>query len=145
MSNENKEKIDFNKRELTVETALYVMAIGAVLADGVVEDDELGVVCDIADMFGHESHFDDAISYHEHFKDIVFKPLPLLMFGPSEVVDLIGASKINGNKKRMESLIQQDAEKKIYFVNTEKREEESEGSEGTATYVRNQQVMPLKT
>jgi hypothetical protein len=69
MSNENKEKIDFNKRELTVETALYVMAIGAVLADGVVEDDELGVVCDIADMFGHESHFDDAISYHEHFKD----------------------------------------------------------------------------
>lgn len=69
MSDTKKDKIDFNKRELTVETALYVMAVGAVLADGVVEDDELGVVCDIADLFGHESHFDDAIEYHEHFKD----------------------------------------------------------------------------
>ena len=61
---------------------------------------------------------------HEHFKDIVFKPLPLLMFGPSEVVDLIGASKINGNKKRMNSLVEKGAEKNIYFVNTKKGEEE---------------------
>ena len=69
MNDNKKEKLDFDQRDLTVETALYVMAVGAVLADGIVEDDELGVVCDIADMFGHEAHFDDAISYHEHFKD----------------------------------------------------------------------------
>ena len=64
---------------------------------------------------------------HEHFKDIVFKPLPLLMFGPSEVVDLIGASKINDNKERMNSLIEEGTEKYIYFVNTTKRGEELEG------------------
>tara|TARA_B110000091_G_C13644026_1_gene402479 strand:+ start:433 stop:801 length:369 start_codon:yes stop_codon:yes gene_type:complete len=69
MNDNKKEKLDFDQRDLTVETALYVMAVGAVLADGVVEDDELGVVCDIADMFGHEAYFDDAILYHEHFKD----------------------------------------------------------------------------
>lgn len=72
MSEEKKEKapkLDFEKRDLTPEVAVYVMALGAVLADGKVEEDELGALADIADMFGHQVHFDDAYAYHEHFKD----------------------------------------------------------------------------
>tara|TARA_Y100000992_G_C21068525_1_gene397577 strand:- start:135 stop:512 length:378 start_codon:yes stop_codon:yes gene_type:complete len=72
MSEEKKDKgkkLDFDQRELTVDVAIYVMAIGAVLADGKVEEDELGAIGDIATMFNHIQHYEDATAYHEHFKD----------------------------------------------------------------------------
>ena len=72
MSEEKKDKgkkLDFNQRELTVDVAIYVMAIGAVLADGKVEEDELGAIGDIATMFDQIQHYEDASAYIEHFKD----------------------------------------------------------------------------
>jgi len=64
MANEDKKKIDFTKRELTPEGAIYVMAVAAVRADGVIEDDELGVIMEIAENLGHIEQVNDAIAYH---------------------------------------------------------------------------------
>jgi len=72
MNEEKKDKgkkLDFEQRSLTPEVAIYVMAIGAVLADGKVEEDELGAIGDIAALFDHAQHYEDAAAYHEHFKD----------------------------------------------------------------------------
>jgi hypothetical protein len=44
MTNENKKKIEFTKRDLTPEGAIYVMAVAAVRSDGVIEDDELNLI-----------------------------------------------------------------------------------------------------
>jgi len=72
MNEEKKEKgkkLDSEQRILTPEVAIYVMAIGAVLADGKVEEDELGAIGDIAALFDHAQHYEDAAAYHELFKD----------------------------------------------------------------------------
>jgi uncharacterized tellurite resistance protein B-like protein len=72
MNEEKKDKgkkLDSEQRSLTPEVAIYVMAIGAVLADGKVEEDELGAIGDIAALFDHAQHYEDAAAYHEHFKD----------------------------------------------------------------------------
>jgi hypothetical protein len=72
MNEEKKDKgkkLDSEQRTLTPEVAIYVMAIGAVLADGKVEEDELGAIGDIAALFDHAQHYEDAAAYHEHFKD----------------------------------------------------------------------------
>ena len=72
MNEEKKDKgakLDFTQGDLTVDVAVYVMAIGAVLADGKVEENELGAIEDIASMFNHHQHYEDATAYHEHFKD----------------------------------------------------------------------------
>jgi len=72
MNEEKKDKgkkLDSEQRILTPEVAIYVMAIGAVLADGKVEEDELGAIGDIAALFDHAQHYEDAAAYHEHFKD----------------------------------------------------------------------------
>ena len=44
MADEAKKKIEFTKRDLTPEGAIYVMAVAAVRADGVIDDDELSVI-----------------------------------------------------------------------------------------------------
>ena len=72
MNEEKKDKgkkLDSEQRILTPEVAIYVMAIGAVLADGKVEEDELGAIGDIAALFDHAQHYEDAAAYHERFKD----------------------------------------------------------------------------
>jgi len=64
MSNKDKNKLDFTQRELTIEGAMYVLAVAAVRADGVIEDDELTAILVIADTLGHNQQVDDAIAYH---------------------------------------------------------------------------------
>lgn len=64
MSDKDKNKLDFTQRDLTVEGAMYVLAVAAVRADGVIEDDELAAILLIADTLGHKQQVDDAIAYH---------------------------------------------------------------------------------
>jgi len=64
MSDKDKNKLDFTQRELTIEGAMYVLAVAAVRADGVIEDDELTAILVIADTLGHNQQVDDAIAYH---------------------------------------------------------------------------------
>ena len=69
MTNENKKKIEFTKRDLTPEGAIYVMAVAAVRSDGVIEDDELNLIISIADTLGHTQQLEDAIAYHTELGD----------------------------------------------------------------------------
>lgn len=62
-------KLEFSQRDLTVDVAIYVMALGAILADNKIEDDELDTVLYISELFNHGQHYDDALAYFEHFKD----------------------------------------------------------------------------
>ena len=64
MADEAKKKIEFTKRDLTPEGAIYVMAVAAVRADGVIDDDELNVILTIAKNLGHTQQVEDAIAYH---------------------------------------------------------------------------------
>jgi CTP synthase (UTP-ammonia lyase) len=64
MSEKNKNKLDFSQRELTAEGAIYVLAVAAVRADGVIEDEELNAILSIAETLGHNQQVDDAIAYH---------------------------------------------------------------------------------
>ena len=64
MSDKDKNKLDFTQRDLTIEGAMYVLAVAAVRADGVVEDDELASILVIAETLGHNQQVDDAIAYH---------------------------------------------------------------------------------
>tara|TARA_B100000945_G_C20374459_1_gene593847 strand:+ start:153 stop:521 length:369 start_codon:yes stop_codon:yes gene_type:complete len=64
MSDKDKNKLDFTQRDLTIEGAMYVLAVAAVRADGVIEDDELASILVIAETLGHNQQVDDAIAYH---------------------------------------------------------------------------------
>ena len=62
-----KTKLETTARHLTPNVAIYVMAIGAARADNVEEESEINAIKEIASVFGHETHYEDASAYFSEF------------------------------------------------------------------------------
>jgi len=62
-----KTKLETTERHLTPNVAIYVMAIGAARADNVEEESEINAIKEVASVFGHETHYEDASAYFSEF------------------------------------------------------------------------------
>jgi len=68
MSKEKK-KIDIVENKMTQIEAIYIAALGAAKADGVVDEDEIKSLEEIASFYGHQEHLKHAHNYYMALHD----------------------------------------------------------------------------
>lgn len=66
---DKRKPVETSQNRMTPIEAVYILALGAARADGVVDDAEILGLKSISDIQGHSQYLDYALSYYEALKD----------------------------------------------------------------------------